>query len=134
MGGGTGAARNIDGQTTMGDPSEGFSVEVDAGNGFVRVRCWGFWGLALCREFSAAVVRGCTASHRQAHLLIDVADLKPMREEGQAAFAAAMIGARRCGVAGISLLTGSQLTKLQLLRIVRESSVRDTVRFVGRGG
>jgi hypothetical protein len=63
---------------------------------------------------------------------MDVRQLKPMREEGQDGFGEFLAELGTLGVERVSVLTASHLTKLQLLRIVKERAPADSVKFVER--
>ena len=66
----------------------------------------------------------------QSKVLIDVSGLKPMREEAQKAFMNALQTLKVLGVAQVSVVTTSQLTKLQIMRIASEAGTMDRMRFI----
>jgi hypothetical protein len=114
---------------TIGDNEDGFSVELDAGAGEVRVKAWGFWSAETAAAFEPTVCRAC-GSQRGVSVVFDMTVLKPMRDEGQGAFGRVMGRLVLLGVSRASVLTVSQVTKLQLLRLVREHAAPGLVQFV----
>jgi hypothetical protein len=104
-----------------GNDQEGFSLEFDVTSGTLLVTAWGFWSAAVAVAFGDAVVD--TPMRGVRRIAFDMTRLKPMREEGQAAWSKVMSELSKIGaVAKISVTTASQLTKLQLLRIAREAA------------
>jgi len=114
---------------TIGDQSAGFSAGFDPKAGKVHVRGWGFWTRDIADAFDATVSQVCRSSPRGSPVLIDMSDLKPLREEGQQAFGALVRRLRSLGVGRTAIATSSQLTKLQLLRLVTEHGMKDSVCF-----
>jgi hypothetical protein len=112
----------------VGDNEDGFSVETEVG-GEVRVGCWGFWSVETAAAFEPTVCRAC-GSRRGVSVVFDMTRLKPMRDQGQAAFGRVMARLSSLGVAGASVVTVSQVTKLQLLRLVREHAAPGLVQFI----
>jgi len=113
----------------VGDDLSGFSTDYDVEAGAVRVRAWGFWSAAVAETFTQAVSGTCRASPKGAPLLMDMTDLKPLREEGQRAFGGLVGCLRELGVSRTTVTTASHLTKLQLLRLVAEHAPKDSVEF-----
>jgi len=113
----------------VGDDLSGFSTDYDGEVGAVRVRAWGFWSAPIAQAFSQAVSDACRASPKGAPLLMDMTDLKPLREEGQRAFGGLVGCLRELGVSRTTVTTSSHLTKLQLLRLVAEHAAKDSVEF-----
>ncbi len=70
------------------------------------------------------------SSGRRARLVLHLSELRPLREEGQAAFRSVMARALTEGVRTIEFRGVSALTKLQMLRLSREMGRDDFVRFV----
>jgi hypothetical protein len=104
----------------VGDDSTGFSVDhTEAGR--ILVRGWGFWSVAVASAFAHTVMEGCKGRPRGTILILDMADLKPMREEGQQSFSRLLAALSNLGVAQVSVITTNALTKLQLLRLATES-------------
>lgn len=114
--------------TSVGNEEAGYSVDYDAASASVRVRAWGFWTAEVAQGFGRAVQSGCAHRPKGTSLWMDMVDLKPMREEGQASFAEIVEALGRWGFA-CTIHTGSHLTKLQLLRIVTERGAGARVRF-----
>jgi hypothetical protein len=111
----------------VGDDGAGFSVDVDVAANAIRVRAWGFWTADVAAEFRTIVSDACRNRPRGASLAFDMTELKPMRDEGQKAFGSVLAALPRLGITNATVSTGSQLTKLQLLRISGEH--QSTLRF-----
>jgi hypothetical protein len=114
----------------IGDDSAGFSAEFDPSTSEVRVRGWGFWDTATAGAFADTVLAVCAASPRRASVCMDLTELKPLRDEGQRSFGALIGTFARIGVVSASVTTASHLTKLQLMRLVAERGMKDSVRFL----
>ncbi len=112
-----------------GDDRAGFSVEYDGGTGTVRVKAWGFWNASVASSFGPVVRDACRARPRGTLLELDMSRLKPMRDEGQRSFESLMASVTGLGVKETSILVGSELTRLQLLRLVAGSGAREHTRF-----
>ncbi len=110
---------------SFGDTEAGFSTEHDASARVVRVRTWGFWRLEVATLFARNVATDCRAAGLPLGLLIDVIQLLPQRDEGQAAFGELMTVARGLGLRGTVVVGSNIITKMQLLRIAKERGVRD---------
>lgn len=93
------------------------------------MRGWGFWNPNVADAFAATVSEVCNASPRGAALLMDMSELKPLREEGQRSFGTLIRLLRGLGVGRTAVTTASHLTKLQLLRLVAEHGAKDSVQF-----
>src|SRR5688572_9109580 len=104
----------------VGDEQAGFSVDPVPSEG-VRVKGWGFWSVEVASAFAGAVLEACRAQRRGAPLLLDFADLKPMRDEGQQALSRVLRAAPSLGAGTISIVTTNPLTRLQLVRLATES-------------
>lgn len=115
----------------IGDDRAGFSVEFDPGVGAVRVRAWGFWDAGVSDSFATTVAETCAASPRGASLLMDMSELRPLRDEGQKAFGRLVGRLPELGVERAAVETASHLVKLQLLRLVSEHGAKSAVEFVG---
>ena len=113
----------------IGDDSAGFSVGQDPVAGTVRVTGWGFWSPAVAASYATKVVAACR-DKPGAGLVLDMTDLKPMREEGQRAFATVMRSLPALGVTRVSIVTASQMTKLQLVRLASENGASAYVQWV----
>ena len=118
----------------IGDAAAGFSVVFDPSAGAVQVRGWGFWSATISSSFAASVAEVCKASPSGSSLAIDMTELKPLREEGQEAFGTLMRHLRELRIGKIIVATTSQLTKLQLLRLVAEHGMKDSVQFTNASG
>lgn len=110
-----------------GDDQAGFSVALDEPTRTVRISAWGFWGPDLATAFSESVTETCRAARQAARLVLDATKLKPQRDAGQAAFGAVMSALPRLGITEASVKTSNALTKLQLLRIAKESTANALV-------
>lgn len=111
----------------FGDEAAGFSIEFDIVSGAVGVRAWGFWSADVAKVFGPAVRDACRNKPAGTLVRMDMTALKPMREEGQFSFGSLLTQLPDLGIGGLRIQTGSQLTKLQLLRI---SAERDKRQFV----
>jgi hypothetical protein len=116
----------------VGDDLSGFSADYDLEVGAVRVRAWGFWSIPIAEAFARTVSEACRAGPKGAQLLMDMTDLKPLREEGQRSFGALVGSLRELGVSRTTVTTASHLTKLQLLRLVAENAP-NCVEFTSTG-
>lgn len=113
----------------VGDEKSGFSVDFDASSATVRVRGWGFWSPAVAAAFCPAVENACRDRAAGLTLVMDMNDLKPMREEGQASFSTLVTLLPRLGITKASATSTNQLTKLQLLRVASEGVKKGTIRI-----
>jgi hypothetical protein len=105
-----------------GNDQAGFSVDFDVPTRTVRVVAWGFWGPDVATAFGDAVVEA-GGRPTAAHLAFDMTQLKPMRDEGQAAWRKVMAALPKLGtLTKVSVTTASQLTKLQLFRIAKDAA------------
>ncbi len=107
----------------FGEEGSGFVVEAD--QSLLRVRAFGFWDDHTAAEFAPAVV-GAFRRLGKEQLILDVRELRPMRASGQTAIALAL---RTLAHAPLVIVVKNQITKLQLLRIVREQRMSGAVRF-----
>jgi hypothetical protein len=112
----------------IGNDEAGFSVTFDAEASTVSVRGWGFWGPDVANAFDSTVQKVCLSSPG-ASLVIDMSQLKPMREEGQRAFTRLMSALHGLGIVSTIVMTTSQLTKMQLLRLSAEAGAAGSVKF-----
>ncbi|HTJ81748.1 MAG TPA: hypothetical protein VL400_08475 [Polyangiaceae bacterium] len=113
----------------VGDEKAGFSVDFDASAATVRVRAWGFWSPAVAAAFCPAIETACRDRAAGLTLAMDMNELKPMREEGQASFSALVTLLPRLGIAKATATSTNQLTKLQLLRVAAEGVKKGTIRI-----
>ena len=97
--------------------------------GLVRVCGWGFWTPTVSASFAFTVAEVCKASPKGASLLMDMTQLKPLREEGQQAFGALLGLLRGLGIGKTTVATASHLTRLQLMRLVAEHGVKGSIQF-----
>ena len=115
----------------VGDASGGYSVSADAESGEVQVTAWGFWSIDVATNFRPTLLEAC-AARLSKRLVLDMRTLRPMRDEGQQSVSAVLAALPGLGIERATIITSSQLTKLQLLRIVRESVAKDRVDFIER--
>ena len=113
----------------FGNDQAGFTVEYDGDTHAVCVEAWGFWDAPVASSFGPVVRDACRGRPRDSTLKLDMSRLKPMRDEGQKSFGTLMGAIRGLGIEEASVVTGSELTKLQLLRLVAESGARERTRF-----
>lgn len=112
----------------FGDDAAGYSIEVPTAD-TVEVFGWGFWSVELSSGFDAQVLNACSVKPRGAVLVIHMTRLKPMREQGQAAFGRVFDSLTELGLT-TSIVTANALTKLQLMRLARESGVASSIEWV----
>jgi hypothetical protein len=70
----------------IGDKEAGFLITYDTSNGAVHVSAWGFWIASVAAQFGNAITDACRKCAPGTALVIDMNDLKPMRDEGQVSF------------------------------------------------
>lgn len=114
----------------IGNDAAGFTIDFDAASRAVRVRAWGFWDTDVAASFDTVVSSACRGRGAGLQLVMDMTELKPMRDEGQRAVGSLLGRLRSLGIANATVTTASQLTKLQLLRLANERGERDTIRFM----
>lgn len=87
--------------------------------GVVRVRAWGLWSVPIAQSLARRVGEVCRTGERPTRAVIDCRDLKPQRDEGQAALSAMVEGLSMLGVERITFESESPLTRLMLTRVVK---------------
>jgi hypothetical protein len=100
----------------VGDDRAGFSVETSEDGG-VKVTGWGFLSLEVAVALAPAVVEACRSRPRGSALILELSNLKPMREEGQRSFTHILRSTTTFGFSSVSITTTNPLTKLQLVRL-----------------
>jgi hypothetical protein len=113
----------------FGDDSAGFSVD-DPATARILVKGWGFWSVEVASAFAPAVTKACEGRPQGTILILDMSDLKPMREEGQQSFSHLLASLSNLAIAQVSVTTTNPLTKLQLVRLVAESRTAAHVEWV----
>src|SRR5258708_6204832 len=114
---------------TFGTDAEGFAVGTGEGASSVQVRVWGFWSPDLAARFVGAVTSAC-ASFPVPRMTIDATDLRPQRDAGQDALATLMAALPALRITRVVVTTASPLTKLQMMRFVKERALKHLVEFV----
>jgi hypothetical protein len=109
-----------------GDSNAGFTVALDAATNTVRVGAWGFWPTDVAAAFSTTVIEACRKASRPTSLFIDMSALKPLRDEGQAAWSSLMKAVTTLEMTEVTVMTTSHLTRLQLLRLARRYIPNDS--------
>jgi hypothetical protein len=104
----------------VGDDIAGFSIDAE-GDSTLRVVGRGFWNLEVALAFYPHVRAALIARPGLSHIIFDFSALKPLRDQGQEGFLQVLGAIRAMSQPRVSVLTSSPLTKLQLLRIVKES-------------
>jgi hypothetical protein len=107
--------------TRQGDEEAGFAIACDGSE--LRIRAWGFWSVELAIQFEASIEREVAGFLRLNGLRLDVAELKPMRDEGQAAWTGAFAFLKARGVRKVQLSEPPPLTKLQFMRLCRNVGI-----------
>jgi hypothetical protein len=121
-------------QVEAGDEMGGYRIELDAATAAVQVTAWGFWSVEVASSFAQNVLGACRRDRRTRVVVMDLGQLKPMRDEGQHGLAEIIAALPSLGVEGATFTTASQLTKLQIMRIVNAHDRAGLVRVVeGRG-
>jgi hypothetical protein len=110
----------------FGNEREGFSIE--RRSDCIVVSAHGFWSANFADQFVPAVVPALLEDGRGTRLTLELAALRPLRNEGQAAFKSLIVQALAAGTTDLLILAPSALTKLQMLRIVREIREQSRVR------
>jgi len=103
----------------VGDETAGFSVDFPLTGGTL-VTAWGFWSVEIAAVFSTSVGAACRGPQRRQSLMLDMRELKPMREQGQQAVRDLLRLLPSLGISRVSVLTTNPLTKLQLVRLATE--------------
>jgi hypothetical protein len=114
----------------VGDDQSGFSIAADPQTATLLVRGWGFWAPDIARAFPVEVFAACREHAGLGNKSMDMCGLRPIREEGQHAFTQVMDTLPGLGIKRVTVATSSQLTKLQLLRLVGANALRGFVSFV----
>jgi len=113
----------------MGDDTTGFSLEFGPLPPCVHVRAWGFWSAEIASSFGSVVRDACRGRPRGTTLELDMKDLKPMREEGQQSVTKLLDALPTLGITATVIKTSSELTKLQMMRLVGERAKTAHVQF-----
>lgn len=113
----------------VGDEIAGFSITAETGDLVLKVVGHGFWDVDVARSFCPRIRDAIISYPRLTRLVFDFRGLKPLRDEGQAGFAQVLSILRSSAPPQVSVLTSSPLTKLQLLRIVKENGGGDWIAF-----
>lgn len=113
----------------VGDDVAGFSIVPEVGDLVLRVVGHGFWNADVARSFGLRVQEALLKYPHVTQLVFDFRSLKPLRDEGQEGFSQVLVALRSASPPEVSVLTSSPLTKLQLLRIVKESGCSGWVEF-----
>ena len=115
----------------IGDDTAGFAIDFDGATSIMRVRAWGFWDAETGRAFGRTVTAECRRSSPAiASMELDMKELKPMRDEGQSSFGDLISTLAQLHIPEVKVQTSSQLTKLQLMRIVNERDKDRRVQFL----
>ncbi len=112
----------------VGDDFAGFSVEFDRADRVMHVRAWGFWSQEVATSFDNVVGKACLRQSPWMELLVDMDELRPMRDEGQKSVGQFFARMKSLGVSGATVRASSPLTRLQVIRIVNERGLKDMIR------
>ncbi len=113
---------------TFGSDDEGFSIGRGTAAGTLSVRVWGFWTDDTAGKLVGSVIAACGSAECTA-LTIDAGDLKPLRDAGQEALGALFAALPAYKVRRIVVTAAGALTRLQLLRIIKERATPNLVQF-----
>jgi hypothetical protein len=115
----------------VGDDKAGFSMRDDDPSPHrVEVIAWGFWTIEVAAAFASTVIARIRERPRGVQLLLDMSELKPMREQGQDAFATLIRALPSLGVVKTQVVTTSPLTRLQLVRVATQTGVGSTIEWI----
>lgn len=110
--------------TRIGDDTAGFSIRNDdAVPGRILITAWGFWSVDVATVFASTAIARIRERPKGAQILLDMRELKPMREQGQEAFATLLRALPGLGVVKTQILTTSPLTRLQLVRVATQPGI-----------
>ncbi len=125
-----GARQTLMAVTRVGDEIAGFSVSPEVGDSALRIVGQGFWTLEIAKDFFPRIQDALVAHPNVSRVVFDFRALKPLRDEGQQGFQQVLAALRGLTHTHVCVQTASPLTKLQLLRIVKESGCSAWVEFV----
>jgi hypothetical protein len=108
----------------FGTQESGFSADYEAASNAVLVHAWGFWDATLAATFASRVLGLCAQARRQFTLRLDGSRLLPQRAEGQEALRQFAVGLSRFEAERVVAIIPNSITKLQLVRILKESGVQ----------
>ena len=114
----------------VGDDQSGFSIRYDPVDGRIEVTGRGFWNVEVATAFATTVMAALRERPEAKQLLLDMGELKPMREEGQKSFANLIRALPSLGITRTHIVTTSQLTKLQLVRIATETGTSASIQWI----
>jgi hypothetical protein len=115
-----GRAHETDSADRIGNDQAGFSAGFDLETNAVRVRAWGFWSADVANAFGSRVSHVCRARPCGSALVMDMSELKPMRDEGQRSFRLLLGELASLGIRTATIKTDNQLTRLQLRRLASQ--------------
>jgi hypothetical protein len=115
--------------TVHGNDIDGFVVTATPATRTVHVRLWGFWPVEVAVQFVPSVAAACQEMGGVNRLEVDANELKPLREEGQIAFGGLLAQLPLLKVAHASISTTNALTRLQLMRLVKQSPAKGLVQM-----
>jgi hypothetical protein len=111
----------------FGDAETGFGIAVE--NSVLMLSGWGFWGSDLAARLTPAVLDACRKAGRTISAVIDGTRLRPQGDAGQEALQDMLGKLRQLGVTGATITVSSALTRMQLMRIVKDAGVKELVQF-----
>jgi hypothetical protein len=112
----------------VGSELAGFEVLADE-TGAVFVRAWGFWDVEVANQFGDAVVGALEGKPNVPQVVMDMSELRPMREEGQDSFGRVVKTLSSRGISRVTVATTSQLVRLQLIRLANANAPKGFVEF-----
>jgi len=115
----------------VGDDKAGFSIRDDEPTPQrIEVIGWGFWSIEVAAAFASTVMGRIRERPRGQEVLLDMSELKPMREQGQDAFANVIRALPGLGVIKTQVITTSPLTRLQLMRVATQAGVGSAIEWI----
>ncbi len=95
---------------------------------------WGFWSDAVVASLVKGVVDACRSTALPRRVIVDAEDLKPQRDDGQAALLAMFNALSTMGIEQVSVVVTSPLTRLMLGRIAKSTTTKGFIELkVGTG-
>lgn len=105
-------------------------MSLEVGDSALRIVGYGFWASDTAKDFFPSVRDALLAHPNVSRVVFDFRTLKPLRDEGQHGFLQILVALGSLTHPNVCVLTSSPLTKLQLLRIVKESGCSNWVEFL----
>jgi hypothetical protein len=112
-----------------GNQESGFAIHVEVTANVIHLEAWGFWDAAIASDFSDSMIVACHGARPGFTLLARCIRLNPQRPEGQQAFSRVMKEASARHLGRALLVVQNSITKLQLIRLLKETSTPNWLFF-----